>query len=117
MVQDLADFKARHTGAAVGREGLGVEVARALDEAGILRLTKITRKAVVDAVFEAITEALLAGKRVEIRGFGTLKAHRRPMRRSYSAMLKKALRVDARWVVTFKTSPDVKRTLMRVLEA
>lgn len=55
------------------KSGLVDEVARAC------RLSKEVSQAVVTAVFERITEALVKGERVDLRGFGTFGIrHRRP---------------------------------------
>ena len=110
MVKDLSEFKARVKASGLGRETLAAEVARATDQ------PKTRVRAIVDQIFLTMQEALESGKLVEIRGFGTFRAHRRNSRRSHVPSLKKLVRVDARWVVNFKTSKLLKLSLMETLE-
>jgi integration host factor subunit beta len=117
MAQDLGGMKDRNKSGTLGRDALAAEVVRALDAQGILSIPKVRVREVVDEVFSTLTNALYAGLRVEIRGFGSLVAHRRNARRSFVPTKQKVMKVDARWTVLFRTPKEVKRKLMEHLEA
>lgn len=107
---NLTAFKERNKADGIGREGIAVEVARKTSQ------PKARIRNIVDEVFLTLQEALEAGKRVEIRGFGSLVPHRRNPRRSFVPTKKGIVKVEARWVIQFKTSKDLKKSLMENLE-
>ena len=104
-------FAERNPGAAVGRDGISRELKRVAPSQSLASLRSLT-----DAFFEVLESALLAGKRIEIRGFGTLRAHRRNQRVSYVPSKGKMVKVDARWVVRFDVGKPLKLRLMKELE-
>lgn len=104
-------FAERNPGAAVGRDGISRELQRVAPGQSLASLRSLT-----DAFFEVLESALLAGKRIEIRGFGTLRAHRRNQRVSYVPSKGKMVKVDARWVVRFDVGKPLKLRLMKELE-
>ena len=114
-MQDLGGFKDRNTADGIGRDGLAGEVALRVQMAGV-NISKVKVRHVLDELFAVVGEALLAGKRVEIRGFGSFKAIRKNSRRSFVPSKGKIVKVDARWTVRFETSDSVKRDLMKSLE-
>lgn len=111
MAKDLASFKERHSAVALGRDGIASEVARVMD------ISKSKARVFLDVTLDAIQTALEAGKRVELRGFGSLFPHRRNTRRGFVPTKGKIVRIDAKWVVVFKTSKELKKTLMENLES
>jgi nucleoid DNA-binding protein len=110
MVKDLAQFKERNPGRGMGRDGLVHEVAMALG------LPKPRVREVLDKSLEVIMECLESGKRVELRGFGSFRAHRANARRSYIPPKGSMVKVDAKWSIRFKTPDAVRRSLMEHLE-
>ena len=104
-------FAERNPGKAVGRDGIARELQRVSPGMSLTTLRSLT-----DAFFEVLESALLSGKRVEIRGFGTLRAHRRNPRRSFVPSKSKVVKVDARWVVRFDVGKPLKLRLMKELE-
>lgn len=116
MAMDLGEFKTRHAGRAVGRDGLASEVVRRLAMAGVEGLSATKARAVVDEVFEVMAVAFKAGKRVEIRGFGSFRPIRKGQRRTFVPTKGRLIRVDARWIVKFDIGKTLKRDLMESLE-
>lgn len=117
MVLDLGGFKDRNGKKALGRDDLAAEVAKRLEDTTGREVSKRQIREVVGEVFEAMATALMAGKRLEIRGFGVMVPHRTNARRVVSPLTgNKPVRVDAKWRVTFKTSRELRRRLMEHLE-
>ena len=116
VVQDLGSFKERFASVeGLGRDQIASEMARGLAEAGH-DVSKVRARIYLDEVLRVIQTALEAGKHVELRGFGSFYPHRRGVRRIFSPLVKKAVRVDARWIVRFDTSKILKKRLMETLE-
>lgn len=111
MAKDLAGFKARNTGDSIGRDGLAAEAALGLG------VSKARVRGVLDQLLLTIQDALESGKRVELRGFATLMAHRSNSRRCHVPSKGRVVKVDARWKVALKTSKELKLSLMEHLEA
>ena len=117
MAMDLGEFKTRHSGKALGRDGLASEVVRRLAmQTGVKDISVVTARAVVDEVFEVMAVAFKAGKRVEIRGFGSFRPIRKGQRRTFVPTKGRLIRVDARWIVKFDLGKTLKRDLMESLE-
>ena len=110
MAKDLASFKERNQSNAMGRDRIAAEVATRLD------ISRGRARVMLDTTLDVIQEAMEAKKRVELRGFGTLLPHRRNTRRSFVPTKGKVVKVDAKWVVVFKTSKELKKRLMETLE-
>ena len=110
-MRDLSSFKDRNTGDAVGRDGITEELRDLFPD-----LTKVQLREIVDGIFEIMKTVLRCGKRVEVRGFGSLKPHRRGSRRSYVPSKGKIMKVDAVWTVKFVAGKYLKRELMQTLE-
>jgi len=70
----------------------------------------------LDCLLDTLTEALLSGKRIELRGFCTMWPVRRGTRRAYSPIGKRVYKLDAHWTVRFTVGKTVKRALMEHLE-
>ena len=110
MMKDLGSFKERNAAAGIGRSGIAAEVFRVVGK------SKAEVRGVLDEILNVVQVALESGKRVELRGFGTLVPHRSNARRSFVPTKGKVVKVDARWKVVFKTSKDLKASLMNHLE-
>ena len=108
MSFELAGFKERHaTKDTLGRADLAKEIQREFP-----KVSMVVMREIVDGIFTVFSQALLAKKRIEIRGFGSFKAHRRAPRRSFIPANNKVQKVDAKWVVKFATGKVFKGKLM-----
>jgi integration host factor subunit beta len=58
---------------------------------------------IVNTIFEEITDALAAGNRVELRGFGAFSVKRRESRTGRNPRTGEAVAVDEKFVPFFKT--------------
>ena len=69
-------------------------------------LTKVETKNVVEGVFSAIMEALEAGNRIELRGFGVFNVKSRKSRMARNPRTGDPVALDKRYVPVFKASPE-----------
>jgi integration host factor beta subunit len=77
----------------------------------IAERTGLTKKDVAETVDEfltAVSRALIAGKHIEIRGFGTFKVKDRKARIARNPRTGDAVRVPERKVPVFKVSKELK---------
>jgi integration host factor subunit beta len=68
---------------------------------------------VVDAVFDAISQALVRGERVELRGFGVWKAKRHRARDGRNPRTGEPILVPERRLPFFSAGKDVSELIMR----
>lgn len=66
---------------------------------------------IVNAVLGAITEALVNGDRVELRGFGAFSVKNRPARTGRNPRTGEAVEVEEKWVPFFKTGKELRARL------
>ena len=66
---------------------------------------------VVGAILEAMTEALAAGGRVELRGFGAFSVRDRPARAGRNPRTGEAVAVDAKAAPLFKAGKEMRLRL------
>lgn len=66
---------------------------------------------IVSAVLDEITEALVAGDRVELRGFGSFSVRTRPSRSGRNPRTGEAVFVEEKWVPFFKTGKELHELL------
>ena len=71
-------------------------------------LTKADATRAIDATFNAITEALKAGDRVPLVGFGTFAVSKRGERTARNPRTGETIKVAARKAVTFKAGTALK---------
>lgn len=90
---------------AMNKSDLVLEVARA---AG---LTREASEAVVTAVFERITDALVRGERVELRGLGTFEVRQRAAHAGRNPKTGAPVEVPPRKVPFFKMGKELRATL------
>ncbi|MFC1500147.1 HU family DNA-binding protein [Candidatus Zixiibacteriota bacterium] len=76
--------------------------------AGRTGLTKTDTSLVVEGVLESLKEALITGKTVEIRGFGTFKIKKRASRRARNPRTGEPVTIPEKFVPTFKPSRELK---------
>lgn len=74
-------------------------------------LTKKDAGAAVDALFEAVTEALARGDRVQLVGFGTFEVRRRAARSGRNPQTGEVMAIAARSVPVFKAGKSLKESV------
>ena len=80
-------------------------IAAAAARAG---LSKKDAEKAVSAVFDAITEAMVAGERVQVAGFGIFEAKDREARVGRNPRTKETIEIPATRVPGFKASKNLK---------
>lgn len=76
-------------------------------------LTKKDAGQAVDALFDAVAEALAAGDRVQIVGFGTFEVRERAARRGRNPQTGQEISIEARKVPAFKAGKALKDAVAR----
>ncbi len=66
---------------------------------------------IVSTVFDEITDALVRGNRVELRGFGAFSVKHRPERTGRNPRTGEAVHVPAKTVPFFKTGKELRERL------
>ncbi len=70
-------------------------------------LSKSDSKKALDGVLEAITDALKAGDKVALVGFGTFSVSERPERQGLNPLTKETITIAAKKVAKFKAGADI----------
>ena len=70
-------------------------------------LSKSDAKKALDATVEAISEALKAGDKVSLVGFGTFSVNERPARQGINPSTKETITIAAKKVAKFKAGADL----------
>ena len=70
-------------------------------------LSKSDAKKALDATVEAISEALKAGDKVALVGFGTFSVNERPARQGINPATKETITIAAKKVAKFKAGADL----------
>ena len=78
---------------------------------GVPELTKKSTAALVDAVFEALGDAIRDDGRFSYPGFGTFKMKERKARKGRNPKTNKEITIPARKSVTFKPAPSFRDSL------
>ena len=73
-----------------------------------LKLSRKDAESAVDAVFDTIAHSLEAGRRVELRGFGSFGLKERQSRTGRNPKTGEAVTVDAKRVMYFKTGKGLR---------
>jgi integration host factor subunit beta len=68
-------------------------------------------ESIVNVFFEEVTEALVSGNRVELRGFGAFSVKRRSARIGRNPRTGETVEVEEKWVPFFKTGKDLRERL------
>ena len=79
-------------------------------------MTKNETESVVDCLFESIIESLKAGKRIEIRGFGSFNIRHKNLRQARNPRTGEKVTVDPKIVPTFKISKEFKHAVSESLK-
>lgn len=74
-------------------------------------LKKKDAEAAVAAVFEGVSEALAAGEKVQLVGFGTFEVKTRAARTGINPYTKKAMEIPASKTLAFKAGKSMKAEL------
>lgn len=74
-------------------------------------LTKADAGRALDAVIEGITSGLKKDKKVALVGFGTFAAKKRAARNGINPLTKKAIKIPAKTVASFKAGSKLKDAL------
>lgn len=75
--------------------------------AGKAGLSKVDSKKALNAAIEAVQEALKAGDKVALVGFGTFAVTERPARTGINPATKAKITIDAKKVVKFKAGAEL----------
>jgi DNA-binding protein HU-beta len=70
-------------------------------------LTKVDAKKALDATLKAIKEAVVAGDKVALIGFGTFSVAERSAREGINPRTKEKIKINAKKVVKFKAGADL----------
>lgn len=70
-------------------------------------LTKTDAKQALDATVAAIKEALIAGDKVSLVGFGTFSVNERPARQGVNPSTKEKIQIAAKKVAKFKAGAEL----------
>lgn len=70
-------------------------------------LTKVQAKEAVDAMMAAVGEALAAGEKVALPGFGTFSIVEKPERTGINPRTKESITIAARKQIKFKAGADL----------
>ena len=90
------------------------EMAKAFAEE--MGLTQIQVKAIIQRVFDGITETLLHEGRLELRNFGVFEVKQRRPRRARNPRTGQAVTVPAKRVVTFKPGREMEERVGQLTE-
>ena len=74
-------------------------------------LTKADAKKALDATTAAIKEALVAGEKVQLIGFGTFSVNERPAREGINPATKEKIQIAAKKVAKFKAGAELAESL------
>jgi integration host factor subunit beta len=95
-------------GAIMTKSDLIAQVAK-----GNRNLNRKEVEALVDVIFDAITDTLLKGDRVEIRGFGSFKVKQREARVGRNPRTGEAVQIPAKRVPLFKVGKKLQEMVNR----
>ena len=70
-------------------------------------LTKVDSKKALDAAIDAIKEALVAGDKVQLIGFGTFATSEKPAREGINPSTKQKIKIAAKKVAKFKAGAEL----------
>ena len=70
-------------------------------------LTKVDAKKALDATIEAIKDALVAGDKVQLVGFGTFAIAEKPAREGINPATKEKIQIAAKKVAKFKAGAEL----------
>ncbi len=81
------------------------EIVRTISEE--IGMTQLKTKEIVQKTFDAIVEALVSERRIELRNFGVFEVKRRAARKARNPRTGEKVFVDEKFVVTFKPGKEM----------
>jgi len=72
------------------------------------RFSRRDAEVIVNEVFDSLTQALVRGERIEIRGFGSFSLHFRPPRQGRNPKTGEAVALSGKHVPHFKPGKDLR---------
>lgn len=84
------------------------------DQAG---MTQLDTKALVQKMFDAIVQTLVAERRIELRNFGVFEVKKRAPRKARNPRTGEKVFVDEKYVVTFKPGKRMEEEVRKLDEA
>ncbi len=69
-------------------------------------ITKAQAKSALEATTDALKEALIAGDKIQLVGFGTFSVNERPAREGINPATKEKIQIAAKKVAKFKAGAD-----------
>ncbi len=83
-------------------------IAKIAETAG---LSKVDAKKALDAAVEAVKDALVAGDKVQLVGFGTFAVKEQPAREGINPATKQKIKIAAKKVAKFKAGAELTAAL------
>jgi DNA-binding protein HU-beta len=74
-------------------------------------ISKVDAKKALEAAVAAVKEALVAGDKVSLIGFGTFSVNERPAREGINPSTKEKITIEAKKVIKFKAGAELADTL------
>ena len=74
-------------------------------------ISKADSKKALDATVNALKEALIAGDKIQLVGFGTFSVNERPAREGINPATKEKIQIDAKKVAKFKAGAELSDAL------
>jgi integration host factor subunit beta len=88
------------------------EIVRTISEE--IGLTQLQTKDIVQKTFDAIVEALVAERRIELRNFGVFEVKRRAARKARNPRTNDKVMVPEKYVVTFKPGKEMEERVKEI---
>ena len=82
-----------------------------IDKVAATGLTKAQAKAALEAALEGIQNAVIAGDKIQLIGFGTFSVNERPAREGINPATKHKIKISVKKVVKFKAASAVEEAL------
>ena len=82
-----------------------------------MQLTQLKTKEIVQKTFDAIVEALVTERRIELRNFGVFEVKKRAARKARNPRTGERVDVSEKYVVTFKPGKEMEERVRQLEEA
>jgi nucleoid DNA-binding protein len=89
------------------------EIVRTISEE--IGLTQLKTKEIVQKTFDAIVQALVADRRIELRNFGVFEVKRRAPRKARNPRTGDQVNVAEKYVVTFKPGKEMEEQVRQLV--
>ena len=78
-------------------------------------ISKADSKKALDATVNALKEALIAGDKIQLVGFGTFSVNERPAREGINPATKEKIQIAAKKVAKFKAGAELEQVIVKNL--